>query len=454
LKRGDHSLSAVLTRRLALIALAVAFVNLAAVALRYMDQPSELARSALHREIDRLDDALRRQNDPTRLDDRVRRVFLAHPQDYAFTVLDADGRTLAAANPGLFDLDPDWVRLGRSVDATIEHAGRDVRISARAIQRDHDTLYVVVGMGSDPARWMLGALLGELAVHVALPMVPVVLLLIGSNAALVRQAMRPVTGAAAWARGLRPGLPNAPPPVEGSVPDEIRDLVDALGRATERLDAGLSAERRRSAEAAHALRTPLAVLTARLDALPPGPIRDSLQSDLRQLARTVQQLLSAAAAETTAPADEVVDLAAIAGAVVAQLAPFAHAHGAELALHVDPGGADGCTDPASVELALSNLVENAVLHGGRTVTVTAGPGPCLRVRDDGPGLPENEGLAIFDAFQRGPHAFVGGAGLGLSIVRRAMDTQRGTVSAHTHPEGGAEFVLRFRDGPTPPPIRN
>ena len=446
----DHSLSALLTRRLAWIALALALVNLAAVALRYAGQPSELARSALHHQLERLVDGLGRDGASARVDPTVRRVFEAHPGAYAFVVIDARGQVLDAANPGLLPIDARWLQSGTTVDATVDRDGRPLRISAMAVERHGGRLRVAVGMAADPARWTLRALLDELATHVALPMVPVVLLLIGANAALVRRAMRPLARAAEWARGLRPGVPNPAPPVDGPVPDEIRDLVEALGRAMERIDAGLSAERRRSAEAAHALRTPLAVLAARLDALPPGPLRESLRVELRQLTRTVQQLLSAAAAETTAPGGQEVDLAAIAGAVVAQLAPFAHAHGAELSLNADARGARGCADPASVELALANLVENAILHGGKTIEVDAGPGPRLRVRDDGPGLPPGEEAAIFEPFRRGPKAAAGGAGLGLAIVQRAMASQGAVVTARSIPDGGAEFVLEFRAGPVDP----
>jgi two-component system OmpR family sensor kinase len=129
---------------------------------------------------------------------------------------------------------------------------------------------------------------------------------------------------------------------------------------------------------------------------------------------------------------------------VAALAPFAHAQGAELELQVNADGARVRADAASVELALTNLVENAVLHGGGTVVVTVGPGPQLRVSDEGRGLPAGQEAAIFEPFRRGPDAAAGGAGLGLAIVRRAMASQEGTVSACNRAQGGAEFVLTFK----------
>lgn len=441
---STNSLGRLLARRLALIALAVALVNLTAVALRYASQPEELARSALQRQVESLAAGIAGDGAGLRIAADRRAPFDAHPSDYAFVLVDAAGATVASANSDLLPLQRAWLQDGAAIDADLTHAGRRLRVAARAIDHDGESLRLVVGMTGDPDRWLLRALLDELATHVALPLVPVMLLLIGTSATLVRRAMAPVMAAAAWARALHPGAANPAPPTGGTVPDEVADLVDALGRALERLESALSAERRRSAEAAHALRTPLAVLAARIDALPPGPATDALARDIRALTRTVQQLLSAATADIAAPGTTAIDLADIAAGVAAQLAPFAHVQGATLSLHADPRGAAARAAPAAVELALGNLVENAVLHGGRAITIEAGPSPLLRVRDDGPSLPAGHEQAIFEPFQRGPQAAPGGAGLGLSIVRRAMASQDGAVEARNPPQGGAEFSLRFR----------
>jgi two-component system OmpR family sensor kinase len=103
-------------------------------------------------------------------------------------------------------------------------------------------------------------------------------LLIGAGALVIRRELASVARAAAWARALRPGSGSQPP--AGPVPAEVADLIGATQRALGRLAAALAAETRHAAEAAHALRTPDAVLTARLDALPPGQTTDKLRADL------------------------------------------------------------------------------------------------------------------------------------------------------------------------------
>lgn len=439
-----YSLSRVLTRRLAAIALAAAAINLIAVAVRYIGMPAELARSALQREANALHTAFDPDQPVPRVSAARRTDYVAHPQNYAYAIVGAQGTIIDGENRHWLPELPSFATTLRALD--LEHAldRRTVQLSVLAASHRGAQVHVVVAMAGDPANWKLRALIDELISHVALPMIPVVLLLLGSNAALLRRALQPVTAAAAWARTLRPGVSNPPPPPRESIPEELLQLVDALERALERLQSALSAERRRSAEAAHALRTPLAVLLARLDGLPTGAPTQALRRDLLSLTRTVQQLLSAASADMALPGRGTVDLAEVAASAITQLAPFAHAQGAELELVADPEGARARTDAAAVELALSNLIENAVLHGGGCVRVQAGPGPTLTVRDQGPGLPLGAESSLFEPFQRGPDAAPGGTGLGLAIVERVMRSQEGRVEAATHPEGGAVFTLHFR----------
>jgi two-component system OmpR family sensor kinase len=307
---------------------------------------------------------------------------------------------------------------------------------------------------ADPANLIERAFLYEFFSHIWLPLLPGVLLLLAANALMIRRALKPVSDAARWARGVSPGAPPPPPP-GGPVPAEIADLVEAAERALVRLAGALEAEKRRAAEAAHALRTPVAVLTARLDSLPPGDTRDALREDLLSFSRTVQQLLAASAVDAlVVDGGKEVDLSRVAEEVIASLAPYAIARGVDLSLDVRPPPAPAVGDAGAIELALRNLVENAIHHaasGGR-VEVTAGPGAVLRVRDHGEGLPPGPAERLFRPFFRGARAPAGGAGLGLAIVDRVQRAHGGTVEAKDHPQGGAEFRLAYRAAADPPRI--
>lgn len=437
-------LARILTRRLAWIATAVLLINAIAVAAYYGSDRQGLEAEAIEREMERLEAAL--ENPGPRINDRARAMYEAHPAAYAFAILDRTGTILDAANAHLIPepatesgiFADDWVtRLATPAGQTI--------VAAHKLDGREDRLRLVFVMAGDPASLLLQALVAEFVSHIWLPILPVALVLIGANAFMIRRGLAPVARAAEWARSIKPGSAAAPAP-EGHVPAEIADLVDATQRSLDRLNAALAAEKRHGAEAAHALRTPVAVLVARLDALPPGETADRLRADLAALSRTVRQVLASAQADVLdVPEAARADLGHIADAVTAALAPFAYQNGVELSLDLPAVAVLARADPDGVEVALSNIIENAIIHAGAgAVEITVGPGPVVRVRDHGPGIPPGAQAKLFEPFWRGEGAAPGGAGLGLAIVERIQRAQGGRVDARSPEGGGAEFVLSFR----------
>ena len=306
-------------------------------------------------------------------------------------------------------------------------------------------MQLVFVMQDDPARLVRKALIIEFIKHIWLPILPIALILIGANAFMIRRSIRPVSVAARWARSIKPGTAAAPL-ASHDLPAEITDLVEATQRSLERLSMALSAEQRRAAEAAHALRTPLAILMARLDALPAGPTTDKVRADLAVLSRTVRQILDSARADGLQVTEDTrTDLCAVASNVVAALAPAAYQQGAEVSLVVQATSIFARAAPDAVELAVSNLIENAIVHSrSPLIEVTVGPGPIISVSDSGCGLPADAGNRLFEPFWRGEGASPGGAGLGLAIVDRLQRAQGGSVSADNRSEDGARFVLTFQ----------
>jgi two-component system phosphate regulon sensor histidine kinase PhoR len=109
-------------------------------------------------------------------------------------------------------------------------------------------------------------------------------------------------------------------------------------------------------------------------------------------------------------------------------------------------------DPNALKHALQNLLTNAVKYGGEGgwIGVTASsPDDAIveiRVADRGPGIPVEERNQIFDAFFRGRRAVddqIHGTGLGLNLVKRIIDAHKGTVTVHSEPGQGTEFILRI-----------
>ncbi len=438
------TLTHILTRRLIWLAVAAVSVNVVAVGLYYGTDQRELESEVIEREIERLEKNL--EGFPPRISARGRGLFVAHPDSYGFALLDRKGQIVDTQNDALIPLQvtrtdvfvKDWV-------TSLETDKGRVLAAAHRVESRQDQLRIVFVMADDPAGLMLRALVAEFASHIWLPVLPIVLILIGANALMIRRGLQPLASAAEWAQRIRPGRPSPRLP-EDSLPAEVQALVSATQRSLERVNTALAAEQRHAAEAAHALRTPVAVLVARLDALPPGEIKDRLSDDLNALSRTIRQVLACARADALDLTDgQSVNLVPIAERVVAATAPLAYAQGLELSLNISHSPVQACADEDAVELALSNLIENAILHGAHgPIEVSVGPDPEVRVRDRGPGLPAGGRRRIFEPFWRAEHAPSGGTGLGLAIVERLQHAQNGAIDVHTPADGGAEFILSYR----------
>jgi len=198
---------------------------------------------------------------------------------------------------------------------------------------------------------------------------------------------------------------------------------------------------------AHELRTPLAIVRARVDSLEPGPVRDQLRIDLVNMTRTVNQVLDIAELESfIVGTDARADLHEVCTDAVAFMAPLAVERGQTIAL-------TGATEPVWVHghtealfRAVRNLIENAIRHTppGVSIEVEVVPDGAVRVLDDGPGVPAADRESIFRRFWRRDRAKAESRGLGLAIVARVAEAHDGTVTIADRPGGGSIFTLRLR----------
>ncbi len=221
---------------------------------------------------------------------------------------------------------------------------------------------------------------------------------------------------------------------EAHVPTEIAPLVRAMNGALRRLDEGYERQRRFIASAAHELRTPTAVLRAKVDAAE-SPETRKLGPDVQRLATLTEQLLDLQRLDTDKQ-DEALELSAIVRRVVADLAPLLIASGGTIEVRIEHR--EPCRgDAAALERVVTNLVQNAIEHGGRHVTVRV-IGAAFEVEDDGPGIPPDERERVFEPFHRlRPRST--GSGLGLSLVQQVVERHGGQVSI-TDAAGGGTCV--------------
>ena len=252
---------------------------------------------------------------------------------------------------------------------------------------------------------------------------------------------------------------------ESGVQSEVRPLIEALNQHTGRIDRMINARVSFIADAAHQIRTRLAILKTQVEygmrLEDPKALRDVLagaRGIVDETSRFFNQLLVLAHAEAKAvPGHDAgpVDLASLAHSI-------AHEWVTEARLKQINLGFEGAESGVMVrgnalllgELA-SNLLDNAIRysHAGGTVTLRVkeeGGMVALEVEDNGPGIPESERAKVFGRFYRAPGLGQEGSGLGLAIAEEICRSHEATIELATA-AGGRGLLARvlFRALPAP-----
>ncbi|WP_343219798.1 HAMP domain-containing sensor histidine kinase [Methylosinus sporium] len=274
----------------------------------------------------------------------------------------------------------------------------------------------------------------------------VVTALISAGAALfaVRRGLTPLRAIADEAARMDMDMLHRRLPV-GEVPAEITPLVDGINIALERLAAGAARTRRYTANAAHELRTPIAILRARLDNLEELPVKGALLSDASRLQAIVEQLLVAARlTERQVGLDQEVDLVTSVREVVFLYLRLAIECDRMIEFEACAPRAVTRGNRRAIEAVVANLIDNALRAepSGGVVVVHIGPGATVAVIDHGEGVALAEREMIFEPFWRKSEA-TPGTGLGLAIAKELMENMRGKIGVEETPGGGATFKLIF-----------
>ena len=243
-------------------------------------------------------------------------------------------------------------------------------------------------------------------------------------------------------------------PNDDRTSDEVGRLSSSFDTMLAALHESVTAQRQLVADASHELRTPLTSLTTNLDLLEDGagladPQAPALVRAAREQAGELDQLitdlLDLARYHESTPHRETVRLDLLTEQAVHRLRE--RVRHAIIAAELRP-----ClvhVDPAAVDHAISNLVDNAIKWSppDAAVRVVVENGRVL-VSDHGPGITHEDLPYIFERFYRATDARgMPGAGLGLAIVGSVAEANQGTVEVRTGP-GGSTFTLAF------PPLRN
>ncbi len=390
------------------------------------------------------------------LSEQARQVLLGDPHDrIAFEVADSEGR-LVAGEP-IAPPDGERARPGGGRFYEARAGGEPVRV-------------IELPVDADPASGRPAALVrvaetehrrGELAREILLSVIlPQALLIVVAGAVVW---MGVVHGLAPLERLRRAVMARAQhdssPVATDDVPGEVRPLLDSINELVARLDAALTLQNRFITDAAHQLKTPIAVLENQLELAsreqdPEAKnraLRDA-HSGLERLARVVSQLLSLARNEPEGAGNVVLvplDLRAIALEAATDWVPQALKKNIDLGFEAGAGEIPVRGDASRLRELLDNMIDNAVRYtpsGGRvTVRVAPGPpAPFVEISDDGPRIPPGERQRVFERFHRLLGSVQGGSGLGLAISREIARIHGAAIDLRDDADGtGNTFSITF-----------
>lgn len=321
--------------------------------------------------------------------------------------------------------------------------GSKITASFAELDTNAGRLKVIYGGKATPGSLRFNVLRGMSVLYIPFTLIPIGLVflalpfMVGKALSGLKTTIRRAASIDAHSLGAR--LPK------DDVVEELHPLITAFNSALARIDEEVNQRQRFFANAAHELRTPIAILQTRLEGISAGTDKSRLLLDVGRLAATAEQLLDMQRfAGVFSWAD--VDLVSLCETVVADCAPLAIDAGYAIEIKAMVKSFVVHGDRDSLERAVTNLVINAVEHGGGTgkILVEVGRDGAIEISDEGPGIPEYERGKVFEPFYR-TRPKPTGAGLGLSIVRQIVLVHKGQVSIVQQAKG-ARFRLILGSG--------
>jgi signal transduction histidine kinase len=262
-----------------------------------------------------------------------------------------------------------------------------------------------------------------------------------------RMAAAPLRNLADAAQALGGDPGRSPLPEHG--PYEVREAIRAFNAMQAKLREHGLERTRILASITHDLQTPLTRLRLRLEKVDDPALRSRLIDDLGSTQTLIRQGLDFYRGDQAEEAFAPIALDSLLESVVEDAAG-----GRGEAVLARRSGYDVEAPPGALLRCLANLLDNALKYGGAAeISAALEDGAVrIRIRDFGPGIPEEKLETVFEPFvrlQTSPHRSVGGMGLGLTIARTLAKKCEAELVLANHPEGGLEASLVLRRGLTP-----
>jgi signal transduction histidine kinase len=262
----------------------------------------------------------------------------------------------------------------------------------------------------------------------------VAILVASAGAALMaRRVVRPLSDLTAAASVVARG--GTAPHVAENGPDDVRNAAIAFNQMTEKVTRTMESQRHLLSAVGHDLRTPITAMRINLEFIDDDELRERLQHNLDELQDLTEQVL-AAARGAGAESKRNVDLSALVESICADLDDLG-----EPVTWQNHAPAPVSCRPNEIRRAVRNLVENAVAYGSRAEVQIANSsdGYDIVVEDEGPGIPEDDRIRVFEPFVRlesSRNTATGGTGLGLTLAKAIAEGHGGAIVLENRHQGG------------------
>lgn len=331
-------------------------------------------------------------------------------------------------------------------DVIWERDGRQYIAHAKLVRIGGHDVRIIAPRGGE-ARWSPAMELALVVLAVGSVLVLMVLSLVGltTTPGAIRDAVKALRRVTEQVQSIEPVAAMTPLLLK-DLPLDVHPLIETINATLEKLRKAYADQGTFLRDAAHELRTPITILSLRANELPAGEIRSRIKADIARLTDVAEQLLDLQRAKAQDGNFILVDVNAAARQTLADLAPLAIEDGYQVAFEEDGSPLRISGDPISIERILTNLIQNAIRHGGGRgiITVRVSAQGYFEVGDEGPGIASEVRERVFDPFVRGDRSRQG-TGLGLHLVRQMAAMHGASVSLQPGHATGTWMRVRFPD---------